>query len=197
MAQLCRTIPEDKVYISVRRSVHAKINIHTSKMTTTTRALIDCRATENFMDLSYARELGLPLTKLPRPRKLFNVDRTENIAGRLEYYMDAQLQTGQQQTMHRFYLSYLGNNNLILGYPWFASTQPNIDWARGWIDQSHLPITLRPAKATTRAQFRNYPLQGTIHHIYHVETQPTRQPQLRLPLKPHYKIPPEELIQIP
>jgi len=30
-----------------------------------------------------------------------------------------------------------------LGYPWFASAQPKIDWAKGWIDYMQLPIVLQ------------------------------------------------------
>jgi hypothetical protein len=37
-------------------------------------------------------------------------------------------------------LSNLGENKAILGYPWFAAMQPKIDWKRGWIDHSQLPI---------------------------------------------------------
>jgi hypothetical protein len=29
-----------------------------------------------------------------------------------------------------------------LGYPWFTAVQPNIDWKRGWIDHTQLPIVL-------------------------------------------------------
>jgi hypothetical protein len=36
---------------------------------------------------------------------------------------------------------------MILGYPWFAAVQPKIDWAKGWIDYSHLPIVLRTTDA--------------------------------------------------
>jgi len=31
---------------------------------------------------------------------------------------------------------------VILGYPWFAATQPKIDWKKGWIDHTQLPIIL-------------------------------------------------------
>jgi len=42
----------------------------------------------------------------------------------------------------RFFLSDLGNHQLILGYPWFAAYQPKVDWAQGWIDVSQLPIII-------------------------------------------------------
>src|SRR5579863_7842346 len=46
----------------------------------------------------------------------------------------------------------LGENKAILGYPWFAATQPRIDWKRGWIDHSQLPIIFR-SDDTAKAQF--------------------------------------------
>src|ERR1700761_5347998 len=43
----------------------------------------------------------------------------------------------------RFFLTHLGDSTkLILGYPWFVAMQPCINWARGWLDYSQLPIVL-------------------------------------------------------
>jgi len=36
---------------------------------------------------------------------------------------------------------------LILGYSWFSTTQPKIDWQRGWIDTTNLPIILHTPDA--------------------------------------------------
>src|ERR1700742_3520267 len=52
----------------------------------------------------------------------------------------------------QFMLSDLGDQNCILGYPWFAAMQPRIDWARGWLDHEQLPIVIRSPDAQ-RAQF--------------------------------------------
>jgi len=41
-----------------------------------------------------------------------------------------------------YFLTDLGDNQVILGYPWFTSAQPQIDWAKGWIDYQQLPIVL-------------------------------------------------------
>jgi hypothetical protein len=51
----------------------------------------------------------------------------------------------------RFFLIDLGEQKVILGYPWFAAMQPKVDWARAWIDYEQLlvvvtgvdPITIR------------------------------------------------------
>jgi hypothetical protein len=89
--------------------------------------LVDSGATENFMNLTYAKWLHLPIKKLPNPQKLFNVDGTENKAGELLFYTDLQVRSSGQSTTLRFFLSDLGEYKAILGYSWFAAVQPRID----------------------------------------------------------------------
>ena len=36
---------------------------------------------------------------------------------------------------------------MILGYPWFATMQPRIDWAKGWLDYDQLPIVIKTKDA--------------------------------------------------
>ena len=121
--------------------------IHSRSKRADSIALVDSGATENFMNLQYARYLQLPIRRLPEPRKLFNVDGTQNKAGVLEYYTDLNVQTGGNRTCLRFFLSDLGENKAILGYPWFSAVQPKIDWKKGWIDYSQLPIIFRAMDA--------------------------------------------------
>jgi hypothetical protein len=103
---------------------------------------VDSGATENFLNLTYAKWLRLPIKMLKTPRKLYNVDGMENKAGELCHYMDLEAKTGTIASKLRFFLSDLGEHKAILGYPWFAVVQPNIDWKRGWIDHTQLPIVL-------------------------------------------------------
>jgi hypothetical protein len=111
--------------------------------TTRTTALLDSGATENFINLAYGKWLQLPIKRLEQPRRLTNVDGTENKAGALEFYTDLQVKTGSTTKTMRFFLSDLGEHKIILGYPWFAAVQPNVDWKRGWIDHTQLPIIIR------------------------------------------------------
>jgi hypothetical protein len=46
------------------------------------------------------------------------------------------------QTKIRFFLMDLGEHKVILGYSWFMAVQPKINWKKGWIDSSQLPIIL-------------------------------------------------------
>ncbi len=124
-----------------------RVFTHSRSKRAETIALLDSGATENFMSLPYAKYLHLPIKTLAEPRRLFNVDGTQNRAGDLKYYIDMKTRTGTQQTNLRYFLTDLGDHKIILGYPWFATAQPKIDWARGWIDHSQLPIVLRAVDA--------------------------------------------------
>jgi hypothetical protein len=153
------------VYISARKSMTVRTYVHSKSKRTEAIALLDSGATENFMELKYAEWLQLPIKRLPEPRRLLNVDGTLNKGGTLQFYTDLKVQTGTQYVALRFFLSELGENKMILGYPWFAAVQPNIDWKRGWIDHTQLPIVIRApdaAKAIFTPRTKNVP--RPIHH---------------------------------
>ncbi len=115
-------------------------------------ALVDSGATENFLNLTYAKWLRLSIKQLVEPRRLYNVDGTENKAGELRFYTDLQVQTGKTITPLRFFLADLGEHKAILGYTWFVVVQPKIDWKKEWIDHTQLLIILR-ADDAKRAVF--------------------------------------------
>ena len=129
-----------------------RIYLHSASKRAETTALVDSGATENFLNLGYARWLKLPIKQLPQPRKLFNVDGSLNRAGELRFYTNLSVRMGLDQTKLRFFLTELGEQKAILGYPWFAAVQPKIDWRRGWIDHTQLPIILRTPDAA-KARF--------------------------------------------
>jgi hypothetical protein len=108
-----------------------------------TSALLDSGATENFINPNYAKELKLPIEELAEPRKVFNVDGTQNRHGQITHYTDLDVRTGDQTRTMRFFLTNLGEQKVILGYPWFAAVQPVIDWAKGWIAYEQLPVVIK------------------------------------------------------
>jgi hypothetical protein len=143
----CPYLSKNDVYISAHKSMMVRIYSHLIAKRAETIALVDSGATENFLNLSYAKWLKLPIKRLPQPRKLFNVDGTENKSRELQFYMDLQVRNGGQTHLLQFFLSDLGEHKAILGYPWFAAVQPKIDWKRGWIDHFQLPIVVQADNA--------------------------------------------------
>jgi hypothetical protein len=72
--------------------------VHSQSKRAEVVALLDCGATENFMNLQYAKYLHLPIKKYAKERLLFNMDGTENKAGNIQYYVDLDTQTGTHRT---------------------------------------------------------------------------------------------------
>ena len=144
-----------------------RIYLNTSSKRAETSALLDTGATENFMSLSYAQRMQLPTAALETPRRVFNVDGSENKAGTITHYTDLSVQTGQRRTLLRFFLTNIGGQDVILGYPWFVAIEPKIVWGRGWIDYTHLPIVMRThdaqlARMVTRTIQRWRPLRARL-----------------------------------
>jgi hypothetical protein len=71
--------------------------MHTKSKRAEALALVDSGATENFMNLDYARYLRLPIQQLTSPWKLYNIDGTSNQSGDLLNYTDLSVQTGDKQ----------------------------------------------------------------------------------------------------
>jgi hypothetical protein len=169
------------VFISNRKSITIRTFLHLRSKRANTVALLDSGATENFMNLEYVKYLHMPIQRLKEPRKLFNVNGTQNRSGELQFFTDLQVQTGSQRTTLQFFLSNLGENKVILGYPWFAAFQPKIDWKRGWIDHGQLPVILRSLDAS-RAWFlpwqthRTHTTQNNTTYICRLVTDPKDMP---------------------
>ena len=95
--------------------------------------LIDSGATKNFMDHSMIQHLGIGTRKLPVPRRIFNVDETENIAGQLTEFCTLRVRKGDQNRLQTFYVTALGTDRAILRYPWLRTFNPRINWEEGRI----------------------------------------------------------------
>ena len=119
------------VFMTVRKSMTIRTYIHSSPKRVKSTALLDSGATENLMNLDYAKWLNLPIKRLEASRPLFNVDGTTNQKGDLYFYSDLTIRTGAVRKVMCFFLTDLGHHCIILGYPWFTATQPHIDWAKG------------------------------------------------------------------
>ena len=116
------------MYIRRLNSVQMPFSFHTYLGKAEERALIDSGATDNFIDYKTVARLRLGSKKLRQPRPVRNVDGSPNKAGTISRYCDLVVQKGQQKERIRFFVTNLGRDRLILGYPWLAKFNPQIDW---------------------------------------------------------------------
>ena len=111
------------------------------------RILVDSGATDNFIDPRLITRLGLGTRNLERPRKIWNIDGTNNQAGMLTQYVDLSVRTGKREETMRFLVTSLGNEDLILGYPWLTTFEPQLDRKSTRLNSSHLARSRMPSSA--------------------------------------------------
>ena len=91
------------------------------------KTLVDSRATENLVDKEVAEELGMMLQKLPLAQNITNVDGTRNANGPVTHFCKLRICQNSKKDVHKFYITNLGNNQAILGYPWLKKFSPCIN----------------------------------------------------------------------
>jgi hypothetical protein len=92
------------------------------------KALIDCGATGEHMHKEYASKNEYRLRPLKEPIALYNVDGTRNRVGEITYYIKAYMKIGVHQETIRFFVSDIGNHDIILGMRWLRKHDPTIGW---------------------------------------------------------------------
>src|SRR5882757_4800333 len=75
--------------------------------------------------------------------KIWNIDGTMNRAGRLTHFIDLLVQTKGQEKKMRFLVTDLGVEDVILGYPWLSTFEPQFSWKDATVDTNILPVIIR------------------------------------------------------
>ena len=91
-------------------------------------ALLDCGATHNFIDPRTIKALAMGTNPLKQPLIVHNINGTVNQGGTITHYCNLWVRKGMQVKKLGFYVANLGQDCLILGYPWFKKFNPNFNW---------------------------------------------------------------------
>ena len=137
-------------YLARYQSMKIPVSFRTAYARANKQILVDSGATDNFIHPRLIRRLALGTQKLERSRKIWNIDGTNNKAGRITEYVDLSVQTGKKQNKMRFLVTDLGHKDLILGYPWLATFEPKFSWADGTIEVEYLPVIVKSLNWETR-----------------------------------------------
>ena len=109
------------------------------------KVLIDSGATTNFLNRRVAKRLGFKPKKLKRPVPVKNVNGTPNKDGQLTHCVHLWVQLGKKKELMLFYLTNLGEDCMILGFPWLTTFNPKINWTEGTMEDLPLHITSKAA----------------------------------------------------
>ncbi len=80
------------------------------------------------------KELKLKKNHLIKPRKVKNIDGTLNKAGAVTHTTTFKVNYQGKETRHKFLIADIGEDDIILGYPFFEGTNPDINWTNGTME---------------------------------------------------------------
>jgi hypothetical protein len=110
------------------------------------KALIDSRATENFIDHKTVEWLKLRTKLLIPARPVFNVDGTHNKARMINKTFYLYVILGDMEQWLQFFITDLSKDRMILGYPWLKTFNSQINWAEASI-KGRLKVQTTVSKA--------------------------------------------------
>ena len=113
------------------------------------KALVDSRATDNFIHPNFVKRMGIGQRELDKPKNIYNIDNTTNKAGQITHYLNLAVTTRGTTREMRFLITDIGREDVLLGYPWLSTYEPRFSWKDGMIDEANLPIILQTIKPNT------------------------------------------------
>ena len=138
---------------------------------TTTEALLDCGATNNFIDPRAVKTLGIGTKELHTPLTVNNVDGTVNRDGTITHFCNLWARQGSQTKKMGFYVANLGRDRIILGYPWFRLFNPDFDWAQNTLKGDTVEIDTAGYRQKQKVQIHATQLTNTAQEVERTEVQ--------------------------
>ena len=129
-----------------------KIDTHERR---TVKAFLDSGATGLFMSKSLAQKGGYRLIKLDQPLQVRNVDGTRNSGGAITHEVEVNMFYKGHVERVQMDVCKLGKTDVILGMPWLALHNPEINWEKGEVRITRcLPLCRRTIKIKGKKEIR-------------------------------------------
>ena len=105
-------------------------------------ALLDSGVTENFIDETTWERLRVGKNRLKDKIILHNVDGTENKQGKMTHHCQLRIKYNGKEDLQDFYITNLGKDCIILGYPFLEKFNLRIDWSKGQLTEGPIVIQM-------------------------------------------------------
>ena len=102
-------------------------------------ALIDCGATDSYIDRDLVDEKEIPIKPLYRPIPIYQSDGEQTSAGEVTGYVEVKMRIRDHHEHIKFYVTKLGKRDIFLGYTWLRKHNPEIDWVKKRVSLTHCP----------------------------------------------------------
>jgi len=91
------------------------------------------------MDTTFTREKGFKMERMKNSLLVKNVDGTVNVGGAITHQVECNMFFKGHVERVRMDVCNLGKTEVILGMPWLAAYNPEIDWEKGEVKMTRCP----------------------------------------------------------
>jgi hypothetical protein len=107
------------------------------------QVLVDSGTTDNFISSKLLKRMKIGALDLKHQKVIWNIDGTQNKSGMITRYADLQVLCGDKMEVMQFLVTNLGEDEIVLGYPWLAVFQPKINWKDAVLDEDMQPLMIK------------------------------------------------------
>jgi hypothetical protein len=106
------------------------------------QVIVDSGATSNFISSKLLRKMKIGKRNLPKPRTIWLMHGKRNEERHITEYVDLLVRCGDKSKELRFLVTDLGEEEIVLGYPWLKVFRPKIDWKNTTLDEEMHPLVI-------------------------------------------------------
>ncbi|KAG9219610.1 hypothetical protein CCMSSC00406_0006068 [Pleurotus cornucopiae] len=125
-------------------------------------SMLDCGASDSFIDQEFVKKNNIKTKKLANPAVIRNADGTANNAGRVTEKVEMRMRYKGHVEVMTFYVTNLGNVDVILGPTWLKKHNPEIDWKTGEVVMSQCPRQCQNYRDREAEDLKNEPYPGEL-----------------------------------
>ena len=128
------------MYSNQKNSMTISLTVKMLHKMTKTNALLDSRATPNFINPCTIASLFMGTRDLHILLTVNNMDGSTNWGGTITQFCNLWIRHGSCVEKLGHYITNLGQDRIILGYPWFQKFNPHFDWTANTLEGDDVVI---------------------------------------------------------
>jgi predicted aspartyl protease len=100
------------------------------------KGLLDSGASGKFIDSDFVRKIHAKRRSEETDQSL-QCRRNANKQGTITQYVELELEIHKRKSKHKFLITGLGNQQMILGFTWLKEMNLLIDWQKGMLEETN------------------------------------------------------------
>jgi hypothetical protein len=130
-AAMLRVMFPEAVFIPKECQVKASLSFKSATLQSNLNVLVDSGAIDNFISPLIINCFSIPTYELLKPKTVYNIDGSKNSIGPMMHAANLEVHYNDDTVYLCFLIANLGSDSMLLGMPFLATFNPEINWIVG------------------------------------------------------------------